>query len=235
MSFSHFIKRKRAGFKNQDFGHVGKIVYAKLKLTQLIGESTEIFFSRLQAVEGVSADCVQTIKWVWGIFNFPVRVPAHSLTAGLEWAQPNFSLYGCSGMIQHKFSAPLILSFSFLHIWLQITELETWKLLAFGHWKLNGFPVFQLMAWKHWRKMSEIKYLWEIVCVKKVGKRSRGERRGETPFLCQCKRRQVRNMTPKDIGASWKTARFREGLLQARVTHHNLFSYSFNTRHSVHY
>lgn len=62
MSFSHFVKGKRTGFKSQGLGHVGKMVYAKLKVTQLIRESTEIFFSRLQAVEGVSTDHVQTIK-----------------------------------------------------------------------------------------------------------------------------------------------------------------------------
>lgn len=70
----------------------------------------------------------------------------------------------------------------------------------------------------------------KIAFVKKVGKRSRGEKRGRTPFICHCKRKQVRNMTQSDIGASWKATRFREGLLQAKVTHHNLFFYSFHTR-----
>lgn len=60
MSFSGFIKGKRACFKNQVLGNVGKMVYAKLKLTQLIREPTVIFW-RLKGIEGMSADCVQSI------------------------------------------------------------------------------------------------------------------------------------------------------------------------------
>lgn len=59
MSFSHFIKGKRDGFKNQGLGYVGKMVHAKLKLIQLLLKSTKIFFCRLQAVEGLSANHVQ--------------------------------------------------------------------------------------------------------------------------------------------------------------------------------
>lgn len=72
-------------------------------------------------------------------------------------------------------------------------------------------------------------------CVRKMGKRSRGKRRGENPFLCRGKRKQVRSMTQTTIGVSWKTATFREGFLQAKVTHHSLFSHPSHTRHSVHY
>lgn len=60
MSFSDFIKRKRACLKNPVLGNVGKMLYAKQKVTQLIRESTEVFW-RLQTIERMSADCVQPI------------------------------------------------------------------------------------------------------------------------------------------------------------------------------
>lgn len=82
MSFSDFIKGKRDCFKNQLLHNVGKMAYAKLKLMWLIRESTEIS-RRLQGIEGMSADCVESITEIRGTLKFPVRHPGHSLTTRL--------------------------------------------------------------------------------------------------------------------------------------------------------
>lgn len=89
----------------------------------------------------------------------------------------------------------MILSFSFLHIWLQITKLETWKLLEFCHFKPIEFLVIQLMVWKHRRKISEIKYLLKNCLCQEGGTKEQRKKERRNPLSLRYKMRQGSNMT----------------------------------------
>lgn len=125
------------------------MVYAKLKLTRLIREPTEISW-RLQGIEGMSADCVESVAEIGGSLSFLSEILV--IPSQLDWDKLSlaFLCVDIQGWPVWLFcSTDRFLSLPSIHLHLIANYwMRNLKTSGIQPLKLYGFEVFQLMARK---------------------------------------------------------------------------------------